>query len=154
MNMLPAPALARAKDGVDGTMDDSTGQDVDVAPARDWERSRVNDLLANERTLLAWTRTSIAVMALGFVVARFGFVLRDTGSTSVRQLPSGVSTAFGTVLVLLGTVVLVLAAARFLHLGNAIVARRFDWSPRLGLVLAFVLAVVGLLLAIYIIVTG
>ena len=36
-----------------------------------------NELLANERTFLAWLRTSIAVMSLGFVVARFGLWLRE-----------------------------------------------------------------------------
>jgi inner membrane protein YidH len=133
-------------------MDDSTGQDR-ISPT-EWEKTRVRDLLANERTLLAWTRTGVAVMALGFVVARFGFVLREIGSRSVRQLPTGVSTAFGIALVLLGTLVLVLAAARFLQQGNAIISHRFDWSPRLGLALGIVLAGVGLLLAVYLIVTG
>ena len=28
--------------------------------------------LANERTFLAWVRTSIAIVSLGFVVAKFG----------------------------------------------------------------------------------
>jgi putative membrane protein len=36
-----------------------------------------NELFANERTFLAWLRTSIAVMSLGFVVARFGLWLRE-----------------------------------------------------------------------------
>ncbi len=31
------------------------------------------EILANERTFLAWVRTSIAVMSLGFVIARFSF---------------------------------------------------------------------------------
>jgi uncharacterized membrane protein YidH (DUF202 family) len=39
--------------------------------------SRVRDYLASERTMLDWSRTGVAVMALGFVVARFGLVLLD-----------------------------------------------------------------------------
>lgn len=35
------------------------------------------DLLAAERTLLAWIRTGVALMGLGFVVARFGLFLRE-----------------------------------------------------------------------------
>jgi putative membrane protein len=34
------------------------------------------DHLANERTFLAWVRSCIAIMALGFVVARFGLLIR------------------------------------------------------------------------------
>ena len=33
-------------------------------------------LFAAERTLLAWTRTSLALMAFGFVIERFGLVVR------------------------------------------------------------------------------
>jgi len=32
--------------------------------------------LANERTLLAWMRTSIAIMAFGFVVVKFSLFIR------------------------------------------------------------------------------
>ena len=39
--------------------------------------------MANERTYLAWVRTGIAVMALGFVVAKFGIIIAvDDGSKS------------------------------------------------------------------------
>lgn len=31
---------------------------------------------ANERTMLAWIRTGIALMAFGFAIARFGVFLR------------------------------------------------------------------------------
>lgn len=37
----------------------------------------VTELLAAERTFLAWVRTSIAVASLGFVVAKFGIWLRE-----------------------------------------------------------------------------
>jgi putative membrane protein len=36
------------------------------------ETERASEYLANERTFLAWIRTSIAVVSLGFVLARFG----------------------------------------------------------------------------------
>ena len=32
---------------------------------------------ANERTMLAWVRTGIALMAFGFAIARFGLFLRQ-----------------------------------------------------------------------------
>ena len=33
--------------------------------------------LANERTFLAWIRTSISIIVFGFVVAKFGIALRE-----------------------------------------------------------------------------
>jgi uncharacterized membrane protein YidH (DUF202 family) len=38
----------------------------------------VRDHLANERTLLAWSRTSIAIIGLGFVVARVATMVAPT----------------------------------------------------------------------------
>ena len=39
--------------------------------------NRAADHLSNERTFLAWIRTSISVIVFGFVVARFGITLRE-----------------------------------------------------------------------------
>lgn len=36
------------------------------------------DHMANERTFLAWIRTSIGIMAFGFVVEKFALKLRMT----------------------------------------------------------------------------
>ena len=70
--------------------------------------SRTRDHLANERTLLAWVRTSVAIIGLGFIVARFGLLLRELGATNPRPLPSSVSTVFGVALTLCGVIVLLL----------------------------------------------
>ena len=69
----------------------------------------IRDHLANKRTMLAWARTGIAVMALGFVVARFGLLLRELRLALPRHLPEGVSTVFGTALVVIGGVLVLLA---------------------------------------------
>jgi len=37
---------------------------------------RIRDHLANERTFLAWVRSAIALLGLGFVLARMGLFLR------------------------------------------------------------------------------
>ena len=46
---------------------------------------RVSDYLANERTFLAWIRTRMAVMNLGFVVAKFSLWLRLPGTRVHRR---------------------------------------------------------------------
>jgi putative membrane protein len=82
-----------------------------VEPAR--ETVRIHQ--ANERTLLAWIRTSIAIMAFGFALARFVFFLRqwaavDPAARPVRGLGSG---WVGAALVFLGTLTSLLATLSF-----------------------------------------
>jgi putative membrane protein len=116
--------------------------------------SATRDHLANERTLLAWGRTSVAIMGLGFVVSRFGLVIRQLGGTSARALPTGTSTAFGVALVLAGALVLALAFWRYLRVAADIQRNRVRWDPILTSVLTGVLVLAGVLLAIYLLLTG
>lgn len=71
------------------------------------------DRLANERTLLAWLRTAIALMGFGLVVARFGVFL-DTLGIAGRLPPAGgdSSRLMGAAMLLIGTLVAFLGAAR------------------------------------------
>ena len=116
--------------------------------------SATRDLLANERTLLAWARTAVAIMGLGFVVARFGLVIRELAGVGVRQVPSGVSTDFGVALVLCGALLLVLAYLRYRRIADDILHNRIRWDSRLGVVLTGLLVLAGILLAIYLLITG
>jgi putative membrane protein len=59
---------------------------------------------AAERTLLAWIRTGIGVMAFGFVVARFGMFLRLVSAPGVELSGTGVSQYIGALLVLIGAI--------------------------------------------------
>ena len=72
-------------------------------------RPSLRDHLANERTFLAWTRTAITVMALGFVVAKFGILLREIGGTGVQPLTVRAGAVVGILLVLSGILLLALA---------------------------------------------
>jgi putative membrane protein len=78
---------------------------------------------ANERTMLAWIRTGIALMAFGFAIARFGLFLRQVaalGQVSVR-LQHGVGSAWvGAVLVALGMLANLLATVRYAQIRRAI----------------------------------
>ena len=76
------------------------------------------DLLAAERTYLAWLRTGLALMGFGFVVARFGLFLREIqlAQHMALQAHSGLSVWFGTALVGLGVVMEIAATFRHLKL--------------------------------------
>lgn len=59
------------------------------------------DHLANERTLLAWQRTALALLGLGFVVDRFAFEGR--GASAVGSLVGFGLIALGALAALAGT---------------------------------------------------
>lgn len=110
---------------------------------------------AAERTLLAWVRTGLAMMSFGFVVARFGLFLREMASIPEHVGPktTGFSIAAGTFLVLLGVAVTVGSALKYwstmrrLERGEFLRAR--FWS--MEMVLAFVLGILGLAMAAYLV---
>jgi putative membrane protein len=60
--------------------------------------------LANDRTFLAWLRTSIATMGLGFVVAKVALIVQPTNKAASHQ---GLYAAVGVVIVLCGGVLVV-----------------------------------------------
>lgn len=66
--------------------------------------SDLNDprvLFAAERTLLAWNRTSISVMAFGFVIERFGLFLEIVGRDEIKIFQRHISFFVGESFILL-----------------------------------------------------
>ncbi|MDP9149804.1 MAG: DUF202 domain-containing protein, partial [Myxococcota bacterium] len=49
---------------------------------------------ANERTMLGWIRTGLALMAFGFAIARFGVFLREVAS--VGRIPAAAPRGAGS----------------------------------------------------------
>lgn len=113
---------------------------------------------AAERTLLAWLRTGLAMMGFGFVVARFGLFLHELAA--VEHAPAsqggGLSVWLGAALVAWGVIVTMWATAN--HLKDlARLKRRERVFPKrvsLGVVLAAALAVIGIAMAVYLLLTA
>ena len=111
---------------------------------------KVSDHLANERTFLAWVRTSIAVIAFGFVVERFGLLLRQLGLKGNNvggTIPY--SKLLGIIITLLGIVLLVIALINFVQIRHSIDEERFHPGITFAVILTVVTALIGVLLAIY-----
>lgn len=109
---------------------------------------------AAERTLLAWVRTGVAVVGLGFIVARFGLFLQLVQPEHPDAGRTGLSAILGTVLVIAGGVFTGAAAlsfVRFLRILTPEERPRSSFSSWLALLLAASVSAVGLLLGIFLI---
>ena len=121
--------------------------------------------LAAERTLLAWIRTGLSLMGFGFVVARFGLFLRELAEAHVggtTTLPAAIenrphaSLWIGVILVVTGVVVNLVAGLD--HVRTVRALRRGDTDPAtrsaMGVVLAALLAGLGIAMAVYLLRVG
>ena len=107
---------------------------------------------AAERTLLAWVRTGVTVIGLGFVVARFGLFVRlvATNRPEVGQ-DVGVSSYLGAALVLLGAAFTGAAAIQFKQLLRELSPQelpRTSATKNLALIVALLIAGGGALLGV------
>ncbi len=137
---------------------------------KDKEHARVRNRrvhFANERTFLAWIRTSIGIMAFGFVVEKFAlfvkqisYFLQRSGLPEGRRLfgggealpPSrGYSSILGIFLVGLGALMAFLAFIRYKKVEKQIDEDTYRPSAILDLLLTLSVLVIGILLIIYLV---
>ena len=128
----------------------SASQDPRQDPRQDPSQDPSQDpriYFAAERTFLAWIRTGLGLMGVGFAVARFGLFLREMRATEVHAPvhATGLSVYSGVALVALGVVVNVTAVLQ--HVRTVADLRNGTWLPgrvsTSAVVLALLLAVVG-----------
>jgi putative membrane protein len=106
---------------------------------------------AAERTLLAWIRTGLALMGLGFAIARFGLFLRQVNLSGLGAKVSFPGSTFtGITLIGIGVLVNLIGMIDYAHTVRAL--KKGEWIPgnisRMGIALASVLAIIGILMAI------
>jgi putative membrane protein len=108
-------------------------------------------LFANERTLLAWIRTGLALTGFGFVVARFGLYLREMESMQRVVSRPPVSVWLGVVMVAAGTLVQIAAVVQHASVIRRLRSGETEFVPTVswGAVLALALALLGVFVAFY-----
>ncbi len=116
----------------------------------------LRERLANERTLLSWLRTSIALMGFGLVVARFGLFLK----TMIAMMPladanelssqSDRSHIIGAGLLLMGSLVALIGWQRSHAYGRIIDPIGAGPSQKVLAFTALLVAGLGLALAAYV----
>ena len=116
------------------------------------EARRASEHLDNERTFLAWIRTNVALISLGFVLARLSPSLREAGAANASRIAAK-TTSLGIALVVFGALVTVLAAWRYDRVNRQIEAglvkndRALVWSVAVAIVLLSAVAVAYMELA-------
>ncbi|MBD2568927.1 YidH family protein [Anabaena lutea] len=110
---------------------------------------RIREHQANERTFLAWLRTSIALIGFGFAISRFGIFLRQINIAFTQQEttinPLINSENLGVFLVVFGIITIALAAWRYNQIFQQI--EQGDYRPKRlpVLIMTGVVMVFGLL---------
>jgi uncharacterized membrane protein YidH (DUF202 family) len=110
--------------------------------------------MANERTFLAWIRTSIAVMAFGFVVEKFSLFVKQMafylGKESAPPVP-GYSSMIGVILVGVGVAMGVLSFIRYKGVERQIEEDSYQPSAVLSVLLFLSVLSIGVFLLLYLV---
>ena len=130
---------------------DANQSRADLSEKSSGASPHTSDHLTNERTFLAWIRTSISVIGLGFVVAKLSVWLRQLSARlddPVQVKHSGFSLPLGIGMMAAGGLLAVIAAWRYRRVRRAIEAG----EPAAGeqtvvAVTLLVLAIAGALVA-------
>lgn len=120
------------------------------------------DHLSNDRTFLAWIRTSIGMMAFGFVVERFAlFIKQITLLLEAQNIPIptqlsvggllGFSSMLGIFLVAFGSLICILSFFEYKRVEKQIEDNTYSPSMALNLMLTIAVLLIGIILIYYLV---
>jgi putative membrane protein len=116
------------------------------------DSNRARDHLANERTFLAWVRTSVAIVVFGFAIGRFAIAMRQfAGFQGVPSKTTGFSVWMGMSSILAGVVMVVAGLARYRKTRAQLDQGKFEPAGFIVDLVTILTALFGLALAGYLI---
>ncbi|MGN6615692.1 MAG: YidH family protein [Ilyomonas sp.] len=110
------------------------------------------DYLANERTFLAWIRTSIALMGFGFVIVKFALFIKQISLALGEKMSvqsKGYSAIIGVIMVALGALMAILAFLRYRNIERQLNNNSYFPSKWLSLLVTLSIVIGSILLILY-----
>lgn len=110
------------------------------------------DYLANERTFLAWIRTSIALMGFGFVIVKFALFIREISfalGDKVTIPAKGHSAIIGVTMVAFGAIMATLAYLRYRSIEKQLNNNVYFPSKWLSILVTISIIIGSFLLVLY-----
>ncbi len=109
---------------------------------------------AAERTLLAWLRTGLTIIALGFVISRFGLFVKLLALESpalAHNVSSPLSSALGIAFVVIGSLAIATAAIQHQRFSATLADTQLPsvYSSKIAYILSMTIAMLGIALAAY-----
>jgi putative membrane protein len=113
---------------------------------------------AAERTLLAWLRTGLTIIAIGFMVARFGLFVRLMSlQVQPHRLDTlSLSAGLGIAFVIVGSLAIFLAAMQHSRFIATLTPHDLPpkYSKKIAIILSLLVAALGIVLAGYLLFTS
>lgn len=105
-------------------------------------------LFAAERTLLAWNRTSLGLIAFGFVIERSGFLLNVLGRESEKFSTYGPTFILGLMFIMIGALSAGVSAYQFSRVLSTLNEKEVPekYKPRWGMAINLLVSLLSLLL--------
>ena len=102
----------------------------------------MNTLMAADRTLMSWTRTSLSLLSFGFTIFKILQALQDEGKLVRSDVPRDA----GLFLTAMGTFAMVMGTLEYWQTLRVLDQQRIFSRPRSPLIMAIIMSISGVLL--------